>query len=153
MDCSAPPLTGWSEIEAKRSVSFSLTPATTSGSATLEATCEFCFPFFWVDMHVCGVIWYIWCLFQVQPKPHPFGPKWGTILEIFLGPDGPVWPPSNAGQGEHKVFDSLQFLHLQALEVSRQAQLVYVGHSMGTTSFWVMMNWRPWMNQKVGDLC
>ena len=42
---------------------------------------------------------------------------------------------------------------MQALEVSGQAQLVYVGHSMGTTSFWVMMNWRPWMNHKVGDLC
>ena len=39
--------------------------------------------------------------------------------------------------------------HFQALEVSRQDQLIYVGHSMGTTSFWVMMNWRPWMNQKV----
>merc|ERR1719228_1365 len=37
----------------------------------------------------------------------------------------------------------------RALEVSRQEQLIYVGHSMGTTSFWVMMNWRPWMNQKV----
>ena len=33
--------------------------------------------------------------------------------------------------------------------MSRQDQLIYVGHSMGTTSFWVMMNWRPWMNQKV----
>ena len=39
----------------------------------------------------------------------------------------------------------------QALEVSGQDQLIYVGHSMGTTSFWVMMNWRPWMNQKVSD--
>jgi len=37
----------------------------------------------------------------------------------------------------------------RALEASRQEQLIYVGHSMGTTSFWVMMNWRPWMNQKV----
>ena len=47
-----------------------------------------------------SAVWYIWCLFQVQPKPHPLKPEWGTILEIFLGPDGPVWPPSNAGQGE-----------------------------------------------------
>ena len=35
------------------------------------------------------------------------------------------------------------------LEQTGQEQLSYVGHSMGTTSFWVMMNWRPWMNSKV----
>jgi lysosomal acid lipase/cholesteryl ester hydrolase len=37
-----------------------------------------------------------------------------------------------------------------ALGISGAEQLTYVGHSMGTTAFWVMMNWRPWMNSKIG---
>ena len=37
----------------------------------------------------------------------------------------------------------------QVLERSGQEQVTYIGHSMGTTSFWVMMNMRPWMNEKV----
>ena len=37
----------------------------------------------------------------------------------------------------------------QVLERTGQEQVTYIGHSMGTTSFWVMMNMRPWMNAKV----
>ena len=37
----------------------------------------------------------------------------------------------------------------QVLERTGQEQVTYIGHSMGTTSFWVMMNMRPWMNTKV----
>lgn len=35
------------------------------------------------------------------------------------------------------------------MERTGQEQLTYIGHSMGTTSFWVMMNMRPWMNAKI----
>jgi len=34
----------------------------------------------------------------------------------------------------------------EVLRVSGQEQLVYVGHSMGTTAFWVMMNQHPHLN-------
>ena len=35
------------------------------------------------------------------------------------------------------------------LHVTRQEKLTYIGHSMGTMTFWIMMNSRPWMNAKV----
>jgi len=35
------------------------------------------------------------------------------------------------------------------LELTRQEKLTYIGHSMGTMTFWIMMNHWPWMNAKV----
>jgi len=35
------------------------------------------------------------------------------------------------------------------LHLTRQEKLTYIGHSMGTMTFWIMMNSRPWMNAKV----
>ena len=118
----------------------------TSGSATLEATCEFCFSFFGQQFDTFGVYFrYSRNHTHLNPNEEPFWRfSWDQMGRFDL--------PAMLDRVSN-FFYSLQFLHLQALEVSGQAQLAYVGHSMGTTSFWVMMNWRPWMNQKVGDLC
>ena len=35
------------------------------------------------------------------------------------------------------------------LSLTGQKQLTFIGHSMGTMAFWVMMNARPWMNASV----
>ena len=35
------------------------------------------------------------------------------------------------------------------LELTRQEKLTYIGHSMGTMTFWIMMNHCSWMNAKV----
>ena len=35
------------------------------------------------------------------------------------------------------------------LTLTGQKQLTFIGHSMGTMAFWVMMNARPWMNASV----
>ena len=37
----------------------------------------------------------------------------------------------------------------EVLRVSGKEQLTYVGHSMGTTAFWVMMNNHPHFNSVV----
>ena len=35
------------------------------------------------------------------------------------------------------------------LSLTGQKQLIFIGHSMGTMAFWIMMNARPWMNARV----
>ena len=47
--------------------------------------------------------------------------------------------------GRHDLPAMLDYV----LALTTSTRLVYIGHSMGTMAFWIMMNLRPWMNSKV----
>jgi len=55
------------------------------------------------------------------------------------------WHFSFDQMGQHDLPTMLNYV----LELTRQEKLTYIGHSMGTMAFWVMMNHWPWMNAKV----
>ena len=55
------------------------------------------------------------------------------------------WQFSFDQMGHHDLPTMLNYV----LHLTKQEKLTYIGHSMGTMAFWVMMNSRPWMNAKV----
>ena len=55
------------------------------------------------------------------------------------------WHFSFDQMGQHDLPKMLNCV----LELTRQEKLTYIGHSMGTMAFWVMMNRWPRMNAKV----
>jgi len=55
------------------------------------------------------------------------------------------WHFSFDQMGQHDLPKMLNYV----LELTRQEKLTYIGHSMGTMAFWVMMNNWPRMNAKV----
>jgi len=57
----------------------------------------------------------------------------------------PFWRFTFDEMGRHDLPTMLDYV----LEVTSSSRLVYIGHSMGTMAFWIMMNLRPWMNSKV----
>ena len=56
------------------------------------------------------------------------------------------WRFSFDQMGERDLPTMLNYV----LELTGQEKLSYIGHSMGTMTFWIMMNRWPWMNAKVG---
>jgi len=65
---------------------------------------------------------------------------------VTLNPDEePFWRFSWDQMGQY----DLPAMLVMMLGTTRQQKFIYVGHSMGTTAFWVMMNNKPWMNSKV----
>ena len=55
------------------------------------------------------------------------------------------WQFSFDQMGHHDLPTMLNYV----LDLTKQKKLTYIGHSMGTMAFWIMMNSRPWMNAKV----
>ena len=55
------------------------------------------------------------------------------------------WQFSFDEMGHHDLPTMLNYV----LHLTKQEKLTYIGHSMGTMAFWIMMNSRPWMNAKV----
>ena len=55
------------------------------------------------------------------------------------------WQFSFDQMGHHDLPTMLNYV----LDLTKQERLTYIGHSMGTMTFWIMMNSRPWMNAKV----
>jgi len=55
------------------------------------------------------------------------------------------WRFSFDQMGQHDLPSMLNYV----LELTGQEKLTYIGHSMGTMTFWIMMNHWPWMNAKV----
>lgn len=60
----------------------------------------------------------------------------------------PFWRFTFDEMGRHDLPTMLDYV----LEVTSSSRLVYIGHSMGTMAFWIMMNLRPWMNSKVASM-
>ena len=58
------------------------------------------------------------------------------------------WRFSFDQMGERDLPTMLNYV----LELTGQEKLSYIGHSMGTMTFWIMMNSRPWMNAKVHSI-
>ena len=55
------------------------------------------------------------------------------------------WQFSFDQMGHHDLPTMLNYV----LDLTKKTKLTYIGHSMGTMAFWIMMNSRPWMNAKV----
>jgi len=65
---------------------------------------------------------------------------------LYLDPDKePFWRFSYDQMGEFDLPAMLVFV----LGRTKKEQLIFVGHSMGTMAFWIMMDKKPWMNAKV----
>ena len=58
------------------------------------------------------------------------------------------WHFSFDQMGQHDLPTMLNYV----LELTKKERLSYIGHSMGTMAFWIMMNHWPCMNTKVVEL-
>ena len=65
-----------------------------------------------------------------------------TVLDVAKEK---FWRFSFDQMGQHDLPTMLNYV----LELTKKERLSYIGHSMGTMAFWIMMNHWPCMNTKV----